>query len=129
MRAMERCSVAALVCAGLMGVTGLRAESRHLWLLTATNVPGVAETATPETVYGVQVFVGAVGGRVTGWRIALTVTLADGTEVEYEQVLARNVKGAASGVPYSDVAVFWIGPEAGFRVTGLVVDDIAGLGI
>ena len=100
------------------------APSRHLWLLTATNVPGVPGMQTPETQYGVQVFCGSANTDVAGWRVTVRVAGADGAPLTFTQDLMRT---AVADRGYSDVAVFWIGPNPSFLVNNVQVTDIVGV--
>ncbi len=94
----------------LLATPLLAADVRFTWLPTQTNVPGVEQTTTPATLYGVQVFMDSDNQKVTEFHVTLTV------RVEGEiRVITGTVtrSGKAGEVRYSSawVAYFEAIPE------------------
>lgn len=88
----------------------LAADVRFTWLPTQTNVPGVEQTATPATLYGVQVFMDSDNQKVTEFHVTLTVRVEGEIRV-ITGTISRVGKG--EGVRYSSawVTYFEVMPE------------------
>lgn len=78
------------------------ADVRFTWLPTMTNVPGVEQTTTPQTLYGIQVFMDSDNAKTSEFAITLTVRI-DGEIRVITGTVARSPK--AEGVRYSSAWV------------------------
>ncbi len=114
-----------LILASLILAGAVAAADRSMWLLTMTNIPGVPETSTPVTQYGVQVFLGSDDPLTVGWDVSLEVQLGDGSVVTFSGYQIRN-RDAAPDAVFSDIWVAWIGPDVDFKVLKLTVTGRAG---
>jgi hypothetical protein len=100
------------------------AEVHFAWLMTATNVPGVPDTATPTTQYGVEVFMDSDNPNVTEFQITVVVQLATGEIQTSTGTAVRS--GKFSNVTYSTGYVQWVGPDPNFQLLSLQVKAVTG---
>jgi hypothetical protein len=105
----------------LIAAAGLApaADVHFAWLMTATNVPGVPDTQTPTTQYGVQVFMDSDNPNVTEFQITMVVQLSTGDIVTSTGTVPR--VGKAANVTYSTAYAAWVGPDQNFKLLSLQV--------
>jgi hypothetical protein len=105
----------------LIAAAGLAqaADVHYAWLMTATNVPGVPDTQTPTTQYGVQVFMDSDNPNVTEFQVTIVVQLATGDIVTSTGTVPR--VGKAGNVTYSTAYAAWVGPNPNFQLLSLQV--------
>lgn len=105
----------------LMLTSSLMATESHLWLLAMTNVPGVKEMDTPETEYGVQVFMDSDNPLCTGFTVTLEVEMPDGERRTIVDTVARQQK--AIGVVFGTAWSTYLGTDLNWRVVSLSVEE------
>lgn len=108
-----------LILTLLLSISSFAADVRFIWLPTATNVPGVEQTTTPVTQYGVQVFLDSDNQNVTEFAVTLVIQDAAG-EIRSVSGKAPRV-GKAETVRYSTALVVWVGTDPNYQVLSVTV--------
>ena len=98
------------------------ADVHFTWLMTATNVPGVPDTQTATTQYGVQVFIDSDNPNVTEFQVTMVVQLSTGDIVTSTGTVPR--AGKAGNVLYSTAYAAWVGPNPSFQLLSLQVKGV-----
>jgi hypothetical protein len=112
---MKKFTLLVIAAAGLAHA----AEVHFTWLMTATNVPGVPETATPVTQYGVEVFMDSDNPNVTEFQVTVVVQLSTGEIAVSNGTAPRAPK--QGNVAYSTAYAAWVGPSQNFQVLSIQV--------
>ena len=99
------------------------ADVHFAWLMTATNVPGVPDTQTPTTQYGVQVFMDSDNPSVTEFQVTVVVQLSTGDIVASTGSVPR--VGKAANVTYSTAYAVWVGSNPNFQLLSLQVKAVS----
>jgi hypothetical protein len=112
---MNKLALLLIAAAGLSQA----ADVHFTWLMTATNVPGVPDTQTPTTQFGVQVFMDSDNPSVTEFQVTTVVQLPTGDIVTSTGSVPR--VGKAGNVLYSTAYAVWVGADPNFQLLSLQV--------
>jgi hypothetical protein len=103
------------------------ADVHFLWLPLVSNVPGIPQTNTPVTQYGIQVFMDSDNSAVTAFLVTLVVQTSDGQIHTAGSTVARQAK--ADGVTYSTLYSTWIDTNPNFQLLAVQVTSLTGVNI
>lgn len=114
---LKRLLLSLILCASAF------ATERHMWLLTQTNIPGVSETATPETLYGVLVLLDSDDATVTAFDVTVRVLTETGDTLVF-QTRVPKAAGKGEGVVFSTAWASYFSKGLAWSVTGVQVGEV-----
>lgn len=109
----------------LLGATALCAADIHFtWLPSFSNIPGIPQTDTAVTQYGVNVLLSSDNPNVTAFDVSLVVQLSDNRIQTFHGTVAAGP--VAQGVQYSTMYAVWVDTNPNFQVLAIAANAIAG---
>jgi len=112
----------AFLLACLAGFAGA-ADVRYTWLPFSTNVPGIAETSTPTTQYGINVLMDSDNPKVTEFQITVVVKRGNGAIVTVSGTAWKQSK--ANDVLYSTIFSNLVDDSPDFQILAVQVKAVS----
>jgi hypothetical protein len=112
----------AFLLACLAGMAGA-ADVRYTWLPFSTNVPGIAETSTPATQYGISVLMDSDNPKVTEFQITVVVKRGNGAIVTVSGTATKQSK--ANDVVYSTIFSNLVDDSPDFQILAVQVKAVS----
>lgn len=100
------------------------ADVHFTWLPSFSNIPGIPQTNTAVTQYGVNVLLSSDNQNVTSFEVTLVVQLANNKIQTFHGVTP--VGPQADGVQYSTMYSVWVDTNPNFQVLAIAVNAVAG---